>query len=439
MNHRKYGFALLAAALLAGVWMRLDLVLTRPLISYDPHESLCEAIRQQYAARPAIGADRSGWVGYGRFMALDPDPHHMRWHPPAYHMLCAALGAGGSDMSSVLKAVSLACNIAVLLLVLLLLKHLFPGEPLLVLMGLGSVLFLPGHVVFSDLANNDVLLAALCALFLLLTLRREVMDHGRAGFAVLCLLCGLMLLVKYTGLVCFLYFNILLLAAAARGKITAGGYFRYTACLWLVCAAVAGWFYLDNYLIYGNPFFIPGITDIRHHSFVTFDLAGLLRGGESCRRNSTSVLTGFYASFYSFPYAPGGLFNARNIVLSLNLPLLAVAVAGIFSRRHGFGRLALFLALSLLASVALLWHYDTEHGPLKCNYLMFLAPVLAACFAEGLRLLREWKKGLFAAAVALALISNLAVLKSYGHWEVPSPVGTSMPGPAGPDSTRDRN
>lgn len=124
-------------------------------------------------------------------------------------------------------------------------------------------------------------------------------------------------------------------------------------------------------------------------------------------------------------------FCSRNEVLALNLPTLMVLLAGITSSLNnpGFRRLHLFFSISIVATVGLLWKYRPEEGILKCNYLMFLVPVLAVFFSEGLRWLRGWRKGLYIAAIALALVSDLAVIKDYLWWDGPAAPNQRMTAP----------
>lgn len=173
-------FSALVLLFLAGILIRVHLVFTSPLIEYDPHYEFSDELRQHYTG--LLKADGSGpdlaqepgAFSYKKFI-LTSQIGTSNWHPPAYHIACALLGAvSPGHMQRLVQIFTLLCNLAALALAIFILKSYFGKDLAPVILGANLLVFLPGHIAFSNTASNDILFAPLTALLLLLTLHWEL-------------------------------------------------------------------------------------------------------------------------------------------------------------------------------------------------------------------------------------------------------------------------
>ncbi|MBI5209666.1 MAG: hypothetical protein HY927_06830 [Elusimicrobia bacterium] len=410
--------AAFALSIGAGLVLRANVIRTPFLFQYDPHLDHIREIHAHYAAlrrepsRDRTVLERIGAYGFHRFLLTTKSP--LAWHPPAHHIACALLAAAAPRHALlVLKTYVWACNILTIFLALMILRHFFRDSPGLILLGLSLILFLPAHITFCNLMSNDVTLSVLCALFLYLSLRWEIDDKGLAAVVSLSLLSGLLLLTKYTGVVCFLYLNALLLAALLRRRIGWARLLEYLAWVWGINMLLAYWFYRTNHGIHGTAFSLPGVSQLRQHSFLSFKPGDLLTRPVNTWHESASVLTGFYASFLSFDciHNPVQEMPLRNAVFLSSSVVLATAALGLASslRQARFALLNVFWFVAVASTARFLWRYDLSMGPLKACYVMFLAPLLCVYLAEGLRTLRSSSRPLFTLAAAVLAATGLLV------------------------------
>lgn len=410
MPHKKILFGLFIVLALTGLLLRFHLS-ARPgaLPQYDHHFEYIEEIRAHYSA-PGTG------LSFPAFMRGTTNPQ--RWHPPAYHMLGALAGALHPGAPAVpLKILTLLSSVLTLWLSFLVLRHFFGNDYELILPALALLLFLPGHIVLADLASNDVLVGPVSALFLLLSLKWGDPAPGPGRVVSLSLLCGLLLLTKYSGLISLVYLHALLLYPYLRRKTSFARYSGSALLALAIPAALAGWFYWANYAIWGNPLHMDGFSRLREHTFLSFRFADLLSSRFNDWHESGSVLTGFFAAFFSFDWINTEVreFCLRNVVFCLALPPLLVGGAGLAAgfKKEKYFPLNLFLLLSLLAVARLLWKFNTGSGALKSCYLMFLAPLCAVYFAEGCAALRAWKKSAFYSCLSAVLLFDVSVAAYY--------------------------
>lgn len=162
---------------------------------------------------------------------------------------------------------------------------------------------------------------------------------------------------------------------------------------------------------------MDGFSRLREHTFLSFRFAGLLSSRFNDWHESSSVLTGFFAAFFSFDWINTEVreFHLRNAVFCLALPPLLAGGAGLAAgfKKEKYFPLNMLLLLSLLAVARLLWKFNTGSGALKSCYLMFLAPLYAVYFAEGCAALRAWKKPAFYACLFAVLLLNVTVAAYY--------------------------
>lgn len=231
MPHKKLFFGLFISLALTGLLLRFHLS-ARPgaLPQYDHHFEYIEEIRAHYSA-PGAG------LSFPAFMRGTNNPQ--RWHPPAYHILGALAGSLSPAAPAIpLKILTLLSSVLALWLSFLILRHFFGDDYELILPALTLLLFLPGHIVLAGLASNDVLVGPVSALFLLLSLKGGDAPLSRGKVVALSLLCGLLLLTKYSGLISLAYLHGLLLYPYLRRKTS---FARYSGSALLALAIPAAW------------------------------------------------------------------------------------------------------------------------------------------------------------------------------------------------------
>lgn len=421
MQHKNIFFALFSALLLTGLALRVHTVLRTPgLAEYDPHFEYAGEVRAHYAdiaAAPYAGL-RQKIAGYNFSKSVRGFQNRMRWHPPVYYLVCALAGSlYPGDMAVPVKIFSLFCNLATLWLLFLLLRYFYKDDYELILPALSLLLFLPGHISFANLANNDVLFAPVCLLFLFLSIKwaEEPLSHFR--IVSLSLLCSLLLLIKYPGIVCFIYLQAVLLGLLLRHRLPPAKYYRSALAACAIPLALAGWYYWTNYSIWGSALYMPGYSSVREHVYLSFRFIDLLYSQFNNWHESSSILTGFFASFFSFDWINTAARETswRNAVFCLALPPLLAAGAGLVSgaKMEKYLNLNLFLLLSLLSTGSFLWKFNSGAGPLKSCYVMFLAPLYPVYFAEGLGALRTRSRTGFYFCLAAVLSLSASVTAYY--------------------------
>jgi len=184
------------------------------------------------------------------------------YHPPLFYAVAAALRAGLSPISPwfssvvFLQLVNTGFGLASLACSGLLLRRLLPRDR--AARGLAFVLVatLPMTLVMNSQVTNEVLAGSLVSCTLLVA-SRWLFDgeFGATRAALLGGLCGLALLAKFSGLFVLVSILTLLGLRAAGAPVPRRLEIARRALLLLaVAAALAGWFYLRNWLRYGDPF-----------------------------------------------------------------------------------------------------------------------------------------------------------------------------------------
>lgn len=168
-------------------------------------------------------------------------------------------------------------------------RCLFPNQPAVALGAAGFLAFIPEFLFLSGAINNDNLAATLGALLLwmLAHLVRKTESPRWRDWAVLGGLLGLALLTK-TSLLIFvpLTGGVLVCRAWQTGK--GGGWegiigrvLRWGGVTFGLAAAIAGWWYLRNWLVHGDPLgwslILAGVP-LRETPLTTGDWQALLGG-----------------------------------------------------------------------------------------------------------------------------------------------------------------
>lgn len=222
--------------------------------------------------------------------------------------------------------------------------------------GLASALWLaltPAYLEVTSSVTNDSLLIPLSALALLFMLD----PTGRKSM-LLRILLGLLILTKLNGL-------LLLIPAAIAVAGPREHRLRRVATLLLVVALIAGWWYLRNLILYGEP---TGIS-----AMLAIEGAKGALASEPLARSVGEALILFAQSFVSKP--------APYLVLGLIGFLGLLRIGGEAEKR----RIILFLGFTtILGFLAfLLWAGGFPHGR-NARLLLPVLPALSALWALGM-------------------------------------------------------
>jgi hypothetical protein len=255
------------------------------------------------------------------------------------------------------------------------------------------------------------------------------------------LLAGLAAATKYSGLAAVVSTAIFfaIRAGAGPGRRLA---VRNVVIVVVLCGAIGGWKYVDNYRRYGTLLYANGSAQAGfsfggarvvpdHYEFTTLRLPELMDvfGPHAVRGTLTalpvyrSVFTTLHAlmwtdmSFFSEPDRhgdPSHPYPRKRIpsslvaaVLTLGFvpELLAVVGFMVTIRRHSLQPLAIMCLVAIAAYVW--WFVSQESWALKAKYLLFLLPPFVVYAVSGLAFL--WNRVPRVGAAAAVLIAALIV------------------------------
>ena len=222
------------------------------------------------------------------------------FHPPLFY--AAALAAG--DSRGARKALPLAAGLAAVGCVFAAARRLFPGDPLRQALATGFAALLPVHLYSSAYFSNESLHTLLASLALLATLAllaaERVTPLRAAGVGAL---FGLAALTKFSVL-------LLLPVAAAVLALRWPTHWRAGLAALGAFAGVAGWFYLRNAWVFGDPLMAnwgempgPGQRWWQHPGFHTAAYYGAF--GEALVHPYLSGFHSFWDSVYSTFWGDG--------------------------------------------------------------------------------------------------------------------------------------
>ncbi len=141
-------------------------------------------------------------------------------------------------------------------------REVWPGRSGLALAGAALVAFNPQFLYLSGAAGNDVAagLAGTAVLLASVRLQKRGISPGRA--AALGALFGLALMVKSNLAALLAIIELALLAAAVRDRRDWRGFLRANVIVFAVAAAIAGWWFVRNQLLYGEPTGFERVTEL---------------------------------------------------------------------------------------------------------------------------------------------------------------------------------
>ena len=168
-----------------------------------------------------------------------------------------------------------------------------PQRSDLALAAAALVAFNPMFLFISGSVNNDNLIVPLATLILCLvvrTLRQGWLSNGRA--VLLGLLLGLAALTKLSGLALLPLTAAVLVVVAARRRAS-GALFRWGALIAVPVLVVAGWWYLRNWQLYGDPTGFNAMLDIAGRRPEPFTFQRLKSEFQGFRLSYWGVFGGF--------------------------------------------------------------------------------------------------------------------------------------------------
>lgn len=395
----------------AGLFLRVQTAGLPRVFQYDPYFELAEETYSYYSSGPA----RLAYTEFQRQAQAG-----LKWTPPLHNLLLAGLMATGFDHVRVAQLWSLFCNFLLLALIFLLLRHYLPGDLTAQLLALNFALFLPAHIYFSNFASPDVTFAALCGALLLAAARAELGAKSWGAVTALSLLAGLLLLTRFSGPACLLFLCAVLLLNFFRRRFPLPVLAGYLALAGGASALLAGWLYLPR-LFSPDGVIMPWLSGANEHDFFSFKFFSLLSGPVNSWHESGSVLTGLYASLFSFDriHAAVQQQGLRNALFWLALPLAPLTLAGLAAslRERRFDALNIFTAIMAAGAAWTYYQIARPHGMLKASYLMFCLPAAAVYLALGCRLLLARGRAALPALAAYAAALDLLVLVYYFRFD----------------------
>jgi hypothetical protein len=361
-----------------------------------------------------------------------PSEGFSSYHPPVFHLLTGVLvGATGVDAGSaagrvVYRLIPFLSGLVSMLFALGVARRLWPADPIRQSLAAIAAGLLPVNVYMSAYVSNEPLHAAFVGLALWLT--SEVLlgegeeRQARRRLIALGATLGLALLTKFTSLALA---PVIAFFASLRGSwVEDRGPARSVivfASLMGGAAAISGWFYLRNWILYGDAVVwnldVPGAaTWWMQPGFHTADY--YTRFGEALRYPFFSGFSSFWDGVYSTLWGDGlvaGMidlgtrhgqwrYDYMTLVYWLALPATALMGLGFYRMvRASFegSDTARRLVYSLLTSVLFLLSFSLFlisirlpfYAQSRAPYVLAATVPLAIVLCEGLARVPEWLGG----------------------------------------------
>jgi 4-amino-4-deoxy-L-arabinose transferase-like glycosyltransferase len=183
-----------------------------------------------------------------------------------------------------------ACTV---LLTFLISWEIWPQRPELGLLAAAFVAFNPMFLFVAGSVNNDNLIVPLATLILFLLIR--ILKQGRPSHlqvGLLGVLLGLVALTKLSGLGLLVLSILVLTVVAARGREW-GSWLRWVAILGVSVVLIAGWWYLRNWRLYGDPTGLNAMLEAAGRRLKPFSWQQSLDEFEGFRMSFWGVFGGF--------------------------------------------------------------------------------------------------------------------------------------------------
>lgn len=320
--------------------------------------------------------------------------------PPLYYLLGTPVYAGANGSLTAQRIFSVVIGAGVIILAYLIVRRIFPEQPLLALASSMLVAFIPQHIAIHASVNNDSLAELTLALVILGCIRYLRLDQDNLEAVVgLGALAGLALLTKLT-----VYLPAVLAVAVAISLKTRAQKQSFSWFLQrgVVAGAVAlilgGLWWVRNAITYG----FPDITGLAAHDEVVTGQPTTASFIEA--QGLIPYVSGFFRTLFNSFWGQFGWMGVPmpRRVYQIILVFLIVAIVGgiiLIARRSlsidGKQRRMLFVLLAvLLATFAGLFIYNLTFAQAQGRYLYPALIPLALMVVLGLYgwsvLIRAW-------------------------------------------------
>jgi 4-amino-4-deoxy-L-arabinose transferase-like glycosyltransferase len=309
-------------------------------------------------------------------------------------------------------------------------RVIWPEREELATLAAALVAFNPMFLFISASVNNDnliVFLATLVVYLLLRTLREGWLSYGR--LLLLGALLGLAALTKLSGLGLLLLTVVVLTAIAAR-RGAWRAWLGWGVTLGACVALIAGWWYVRNWRLYGDPTGLNVMLDIAGRRPGAPSLQGLLAEFQGFRMSFWGVFGGFTIAAPEWVYR---VYDGLMIAGVVGWGALAWTNRGRW--RAGQARMLLILALWVVVVWASLLRWTSQTLASQGRLIFPAIAAVAILLAYGLA---GWIAGKWRTRVALGLGTGLFLLAAAIPFWVLRPAyakppllsETQVPGPA---------
>ena len=389
----------------------------------------------KFAPMPlAVGFDAGGHLAYIEYLlelhALPTAAYGFStYHPPLFYVLTSAwvelfgADAGTGAGRVVYRSLPFASGLANLWLTSSVARRLWPGQGLKPSLAIAAAGLLPMNLYMSAYVSNEPMLAAWVSAAL--ALATAILFAQRIRVVAVISLTGLLgaaLLTKFTalGVAPVIAFFVALRYWWLDGR-SPGRALALFAAMAAGVAAIAGWFYLRNWMLFGDPLVwnldIPGEASWwMRPGFHT--AAWYSSFGEALSHPIFAGYASFWDGIYSTLWGDGlvggmarastrhGFWNDEFQLLTYPLALPATLAFGVGAIRLWLASfrgdsVAVRLVLSMLTSVLFLLAFSLGlislrlafYAQAKAFYLLCGILPLAIAWAEGMGAMDDWTRG----------------------------------------------
>ncbi len=333
-------------------------------------------------------------------------------------------GSGTALTAHLMRLVSVALGLGTVLAAYGIFRVLWPRRPDLRLAALGFVTFMPHFVQVSATINNDVALWFTLTFSLWLVLRQQRDGWTWRRSAMLGVALGLALLSKVNA--AFLVFPV---GAAVLMDLRRS--WRHAALILAIVILVAGWWYIRNLALYGDPTGMRALFEASQPNEAIRQ--GALAPEIGLRRLPFAYIT-FWAGLCDGRITPGrGIATFFNVLTGLMLVGLVVwTVKAVRRTRQGaVDRAALRQAVMLAVFgvawlLALLYYASRAWNGAQGRYLVGGVALWGAIFALAVDAFAPRRLRLPAALGGAAVLGIVAAVALYGYF---LPAFRALPAP----------
>jgi 4-amino-4-deoxy-L-arabinose transferase-like glycosyltransferase len=250
----------------------------------------------------ALAAMLTGWINTGDMPAV-------RWRNPlsnignplrfgnknlVIHTSAEAFPWRGTTLAvHLIRFLSVLLQACTVLLTFMISWEIWPERPELSLFAAALVAFNPMFLFIAGSVNNDNLIVPLATLVVFLLIR--ILKEGHPSYlrvVLLAILLGLVALTKLSGLGLLALSLVVLTAVAARGRKW-GVWLCWVAILGAAVVLIAGWWYLRNWRLYGDPTGLNAMLEAAGRRVKPFSWQQSLDEFEGFRMSFWGVFGGF--------------------------------------------------------------------------------------------------------------------------------------------------